>query len=95
MSRAKEAIDPESSRKSSERQAEPNGLILPIRRSGDDFGSVLEVDTDLGMEVDDEYQQSADEPEIHWRRQPGDGRSIYPSPPPRRRSLRPFDSLSM
>ena len=64
MSRAKEAIEPESAGKSTEGRAEPNGSIGPIANPTDDFGSQLDVDTDLGMEVDDEYRQSADEPEI-------------------------------
>lgn len=97
MSKAKEAIKPESARKSAEGRAEPNGLIVPVHRSMDDLGSALEVDTELDMEVDDEYQQFADELEIQWRRQPNDGRSTYPSLSPQRRPVRPlaFDAVSV
>jgi hypothetical protein len=95
MSKAKEEIEPESAGKSAEGRPEPNGSIVPIARSADDFGSQLEVDADLGMEVDDEYHQSADEPEIQWRRQPDNGRSTYPPVPAQHRSLRPFDSVSV
>jgi hypothetical protein len=96
MSKAKEAIEPESARKSAEGGAEPNGLIVPVPRSADDLGSALEVDTDLDMEVDDEYQQFSDELEIQWCRQPNDGRSTYQSLPPQRRPLRSlaFDAVS-
>jgi hypothetical protein len=95
MSKAKEAIEPESSRKPAEGRAEPNGSIVPIASPTDGLGSQLEVATDLAMEVDDEYQPSADEPEIQWRRQPDDGSSIYPSVPLQHRSLRAFDSVSV
>jgi hypothetical protein len=95
MSKAKEAIEPESARKSAEGRAEPNGSIVPIARPTDYFGSQLEVVTDLGMEVDDEYPQSTDELEIQWRRQPDDGSSRYPSVPLQHRPLRPFDSVSV
>lgn len=95
MSRAEEAIEPESARKSAERRAELNGSIVPIASPADDFSSQIEVATDLVMEVDDEYQQSADEPEIQWRRQADDGRSTYPSVPLQHRFLRPFDSVSV
>jgi hypothetical protein len=95
MSKAKEAIEPESATKLTEGRAEPNGSIVPIARLTDDLDSQLEVATDPGMEVDDEYLQSADEPEIQWRRQLDDSRSTYPSVPLQHRSLRPFDSVSV
>lgn len=95
MSKAKEEIEPEFARKSAEGCAEPNGSIVPIARPTDDFHSQLEVATDLEMEVDDEYRQSADEPEIQWRQQPDDGRPTYPSVSLPDRSLRQFDSVSM
>jgi len=95
MSKAKEAIESESSRKLVEGRAEPNGSIVPIASPMDDFGSQLEVAADLGMEVDDEYQPSADEAEIRWRRQPDDGSSTYPSALLQHRLLRALDSISL
>ena len=95
MSKAKDVVALESTKEPAEGRVEANGLIGPIPRPADDFGSALEVDTDLGMEVDDEYRQSAEELEIQWRRQPDDTWSTYSSVPLQRRSLRLFDSGSM
>jgi hypothetical protein len=94
MSKAKEAIEPESARKSAEGRVEPNGSIVPIVMPTDNFSSQLEVATDLSMEVDED-RRSADEPEIQWRRRPDDGSSIYQSMPLRLRSLRASDSVSL
>jgi hypothetical protein len=97
MSKAEEAIEAESARKSVEARTEPNGLIMAVHRPADDLGLTLEVDTDLAMEVDDEYRESADEQEILWHRQLHDSSSTYPSLAPHRRSLRQFavDAVSM
>ena len=94
MSRMKETIEPESTRKSAEGRPEPNGSIGPISQTAEDALPQLEVDTDLEMEVDDDYLESAD-PILQWGREPGDGRSTYPSVAAHHRSSRPFDTVSM
>lgn len=95
MSKATEAIEPESAGQSAEDRVDPNGLNMTYQRAAGEIASAVETGPDLGLEVDDECRQSTDESEIQWRRQPGAGRSTYPSLPPQRRLLRPFDEISM
>lgn len=90
----KETIENESARISAEGRLEQNGSIGPINRPAESALTPLEVDTDLAMEVDDDYLESI-EPVIQWRREHIDGRSTYPSVLPHLSSSRPFDTLSV
>lgn len=94
MSEMNEAAQPQSAvMKSTEGWAGPNGLIENTNEPLPTAVSQLEVDTDLVMEVDDDYADFV-EPEIQWYRRPNRSRLLYSSIASQMPS-RPFDEISV